>query len=186
MRLLAAIPCTLALTSLSACTGQDYTALPLANSGFEEASGGGRIAGWSSQLHVDASAYETVVDSSVATEGRSSARIRQLRPQVFGSIGQVVPLPADAAGRTLRLRAAVRSESAQGKGMSLSLQFGGLPQSPDPQYSAATRGSTDWHEVVLLAKVPQGAKDVNLRAVLQGDGTGWVDAVHLELENQPR
>jgi hypothetical protein len=164
---------------LGACA-ETFTPIEMKNAGFEEPAMHG-IPQWMAMQHVDQMAYEMAVDQTIAAQGRASARIRQLHPQVFGQILQSVTLPDNAAGRHLRLRAAVRTQGADGKGLSLGFDFRGARDDQARASSNAVRGNSDWHDLTVEATVPPGVREIGVMAILQGAGTAWIDQVRLDL-----
>ena len=112
----------------------DLRPIAITNPGFESDQVGarGNPEGWSAHQHVGPTAYAFTIDRATKHSGDASLRIRNLRPEVYGSITQQVPAAAHR-GRTMRFSVWLRSEGIvandYGKGATPLLQafVGGSP-----------------------------------------------------------
>jgi len=159
----------------------EFHELTLANANFEEAAEKNAVPKWIFRQHAGPTAYEIGVDTQDPGEGKASFRIHRTQKQVFGSISQVVALP-DAAGKSMRLHAKVKTADVSGGQFTLTLSFQGNASGIiDLARSTGVSGTTAWHDLELETVVPTGTTNVTVGASLTGDGTAWLDDVHLEI-----
>jgi hypothetical protein len=162
-------------------------AIALTNPGFESDKGvrGGNPEGWAAHQHAGLTAYTFIIDRTTKHSGDASLRIRNLRPEVYGSITQSVPA-APHLGKTLRFSVWLRSESVVGndfgKGATPLLQamVGGSPAVSASFEVAAIAGTTEWVRREVVIDVPSAAESIEIGVMLTGSGTVWLDDAVLE------
>ena len=118
-------------------------------------------------------------------------RIRNLRPEVYGSITQSIPA-APHLGKTLRFSVWLRTEdvvaNVYGKGATPLLQafVGGSPAVSASFEVAAIAGTTEWMRREVVIDVPAAAEWIEIGVMLTGSGTVWLDDAALEAPAAPR
>lgn len=165
---------------LAGCAQSDKNEVALINPGFENASPNpSEIPGWATAQHAGPVSYEMLRDTDMRAQGKASFRITRLREQVYGQIAQVVPIAA-YAGRTVELSAQMKTENVGAEGWQLMLTFtGGVP---NPRHATAPlTGSQGFREVTIRARVPAGAPEAEIAAILNDGGRAWLDDVHLRV-----
>lgn len=158
-------------------------AIPLANPGFTP-DAAGRIPGWTMLEHMTGNSYTFVPDTKFALSPPASVRIRRHGREFYGVMDQRVRVKPEWANRTVRLSGWLRSEGATGTGGALVL----LVRDGSDQILAAeqmdgrrVRGTQDWQQYAVQAKLPPGAWWLQVGTMLQDDGTLWADDLKLEL-----
>ena len=149
--------------------------IAVANAGFEEPGTPNRIPGWTLSQHAGVQAYEMTQDATAPFAGGASFRIRRTQPQIYGLIFQEVPVEA-YAGKTLELSAMAKTADVGPQGWVLYIDVPGGRETAAPQ-----TGTTDWHDVRVRVKVPDGARQVSIGAMLLDGGTAWLDDVKLNV-----
>ena len=113
-------------------------------------------------------------------------RIRNLRPEVYGSITQSIPA-APHLGKTLRFSVWLRTEdvvaNAYGKGATPILQaiVSGSPAVSASFEVAAIAGTNEWVRREVVIDVPRHADAVVFGVMLTGTGVVWLDDAALEV-----
>lgn len=146
----------------------------------------GRFAGWTLHEHMRGNSYTFVADATNAHSAPSSARIRRHGDEFFGLMQQLIPIPASWHGKTARFSGYLRTEGATGTGGALVIQArgsGGSPITHDHMDDHRVTGTQGWKRYSVEVKIPPGATDLQIGAMLQDDGTLWVDDVSLMLLN---
>ncbi len=139
------------------------------------------VGGWRQQQHVGEPAYTMDLDAEAATSGQQSFRMTRIAPQVYGWLNQKIDLK-DAAGKTLVIRADMKSSGVGPSGWVMVVNFLGATNRILKQVrSDKVTGDTDWHEVVISHPVPKATAVINLGPMLLDEGTGWVDNVEVFL-----
>jgi len=146
--------------------------IPIANGDFEQTSSAGAVPGWMTLQHNGPSSYEMVVEPDAAYAGQGGFRMTRTHPQVYGTLAQDVPVPANVS--EVELSAMLKSKDVGPGGWKLMLIAGALPE-----YSAPMTGTTEWQRVAVRAKVKPGTTSMRIGATLLDAGTGWVDDVRL-------
>ena len=163
-------------------------AVSLTNPGFESDKpgvGSNSAEGWTRQQHAGPTAYTFIVDREMKRSGEASMRIRNLRPEVYGSITQRTPA-APHIGKTLRFSVWLRTEdvvaNVYGYGATPLLQAwgGGSPAASASYEIAAIAGTTNWVRREVTIEVPGAAEWIEVGVLLHGSGTVWLDDVVLE------
>jgi hypothetical protein len=173
--------------SLPPAATTDARPIPLKNPGFES----DNAEGWAAHQHAGQSAYTFTVDRATKHSGEASLRIRNLRPEVYGSITQGLPA-APHVGKTLRFSVWLRSEDVvaniYGKGATPLLQaiVGGSPAVSASFEVAAIAGTTEWVRREVVIEVPDKAESIEIGVMLTGSGTVWLDDAMLEALAAPR
>ncbi len=165
----------------------DLRPIAITNPGFESDQVGarGNPEGWSAHQHVGPTAYAFTIDRATKHSGDASLRIRNLRPEIYGSITQQVPAAAHR-GRTMRFSVWLRSEGIvandYGKGATPLLQafVGGSPAVSASFEIAAIAGTTEWVRREVVIEVPAAAEWIEIGVMLTGSGTVWLDDAVLE------
>jgi hypothetical protein len=182
------IPAAQTSAAPPAAPTSDARVIPLKNPGFESErpGAGGNAEGWAASQHVGPKAYTFIVDRSTKHSGEASLRIRNLRPEVYGSITQSIPA-AQLVGKTLRFSVWLRSEDVVandfGKGATPLLQAwaGGSPAVSASYEVAAIAGTTAWVRREVAIEVPGAAEYIEVGVMLTGSGTVWLDDATLEV-----
>ena len=92
------------------------TDIALVNPGFEAPASGPKAPGWVPTQHWGPEKnYEWVVDTTSASEGKASYRIKRLSPQAFGMIQQQASVQS-FAGKTLEFSAMLKTEEVGPEG----------------------------------------------------------------------
>ena len=155
-------------------------AVPLANAGFEAVAGtGAGIEGWDWSVHSTPTAYTLDLDAGHPHAGKASARIRRTGNEPWGMLHQTLPR-LEVAGRTLEFSAWLRTDKANGPGAMLVLRTlanGAVDRHVfmDPTVT----GTQEWKRYSVRLAVPPGIHTVDAGAMLQGDGTLWIDDAEL-------
>jgi hypothetical protein len=189
-----------------ACAGEARSATaPIVNPGFESTKPGvnGNPEGWATFQHAGPVSFDFSLDSGQKKSGTQSLRIKRIGPEVYGSATQVVPAGA-MAGKTVRLSAWVRTEvdkapSADGEGgeaskgrkgrgpgagLVLIAVRGSSILESELMRKSQIRGTTPWTRYSIELAIPASATGVEIGAMLQGEGTLWIDDVELEVVKQ--
>lgn len=155
-------------------------AIKLVNPDFEpKPVTGGGIEGWDTSSHATANAYTFDLDDKAKHAGKASLRIRRSGKEPWGMVHQTLPA-AGLAGRTLVFSAWLRTDKAIGEGAILALRTlaGGAVDSHvfmDPPVT----GTRDWRRYSVRLAIPRSTSVVEIGAMLQGDGTLWLDDAEL-------
>jgi hypothetical protein len=173
--------------SAPSAAASDARPIALTNPGFESEQGGrgGNPEGWAAHQHAGPTAYTFTVDRTTKHSGDASMRIRNLRPEVYGSITQSVPA-APHLGKTLRFSVWLRSDGVVGndfgKGATPLLQamVGGSPAVSASFDVAAIAGTMEWVRREVVIEVPSAAESIEIGVMLTGSGTVWLDDAVLE------
>lgn len=159
----------------------------LTNPGFESirASANDRAEGWTASQHVGPTAYSFTVDRVTKRSGAASLSIRNLRPEVYGSVTQRLAA-APYLGQALRFSVWLRTDNVvpneYGKGATPLLQAwaGGSPAVSASFETAAIAGTTEWIRREVGIDVPASAEWIEVGVMLTGSGTVWLDDAMLE------
>jgi hypothetical protein len=171
----------LAVSQLAACKQPKYDTVALVNADFDQpAVAGVPVPAWTLSQHAGPPSYDFAIDTQSPAQGNSSLRIRQTQPQVYGAVGQIVPLK-NAEKRSLRLRAKVKTGDVGADGWCLQIDFRNGSGVIDTIKSKPVTGTKGWRDVMIEGPVPIGTVEVGVTAILEGGGTAWLDDVHLEL-----
>lgn len=161
-----------------ACSAAD---IPLVNPGFEELSTGPKAPGWVPSQHWGPQKnYEWSVDTTAASEGKASYRIKRLSEQAFGMIQQVVRVDA-FAGRTVEFSAMLKADDVGAEGWLLVVNVESRNAILDQFRSAPATGKQDWKRHSVRVKLPADVFELKLGVMLLDTGTGWVDDVKLRV-----
>ena len=159
----------------------------LVNPGFESKNPGegGNPEGWVAIQHAGAESYDFALDSGQKRSGTQSMRIKQIGPEPYGTIAQVLD-GGRYAGRTVRLSAWIRTESIPdgrntGAALVLTAMRGGAILAHDFMARDRVRGTTDWQRYTIQLRLPPATTRLELGAMLEGAGTLWVDDFELEI-----
>jgi hypothetical protein len=161
--------------------------IALTNPGFEsERPGiGDNPEGWAPHQHAGPTAYSFTLDRSTKHSGETSMRIRNLRPEVYGSITQSIPA-APHVGKTLRFSVWLRTDDVvaneYGKGATPILQAiaSGSPVASASFEIAAIAGTNEWIRREVVIDIPRHADAVEFGVMLTGTGIVWLDDAALE------
>ncbi|GEM_PF-858898 len=151
------------------------------NGDFEQPRSGDQIPGWTLSQHAGDPAYEMDCDTRDPGEGKTSFRMTRTRKQVYGLINQVVPLPADVAGKTVVFSALVRTEGVGSRGWRLAVNLMGGNAILDQQRAAPATGTTAWHRESVSFTAPEHITAVDIGAMLLDEGTGWIDDARVQV-----
>jgi hypothetical protein len=171
----------LAASTFAATVSFAATDIKLTNPSFEEPATGPRAPGWTPSQHYGPERnYEWSVDSTSASDGKASYRIRRLSPQVFGLINQVVPV-SDYAGKTLEFSAMLKTEEVGPDGWLLVVNIENRNAILEQVRSPPATGKHDFKRYSVRFKLPADAFELKVGMMLLDAGTGWVDDVKLRV-----
>lgn len=189
MKLLSIAISTIALTACA--LPPKYTAeklppgatfVPLKNPSFN-VDDKGRFPGWAAMEHSQSGSYTFDADTTRAHSSPTSLRIRRIGAEPWGLVEQVITIPPDWLGKTVRLGGYLRTEGADGGGALLiqTRAAGGSPLTYDHMNAGRPTGTQDWKRYSVEVKIPKEAKGLMVGAMLDGNGALWVDDLSLVL-----
>ncbi|MEP7180946.1 MAG: hypothetical protein ABI886_02020 [Betaproteobacteria bacterium] len=163
------------------------------NPGFESNVPGidGNPEGWHSYQHAGPLSYTFGVDREVKRSGKQSARIDNVGPEVYGTLGQILRGP-QFAGKTIRFTAWIRTRDvtgngwSKGTGLALTAYAGGSTIGGTNFRRTAFGGTTDWTLREVTTVAPAGTDRLDIEISMTGPGTVWIDDVTLEVLPAPR
>lgn len=120
-----------------------------------------------------------MLDNSIFTEGKGSIKISTDVPMTIPLFN--VPYP-EAEGAKLIYRAKLKAERFGGDAyLQMILVFPNGGRLTSQNYAKAIHGATDWVTKETTASVRRGQKvnAAQLNLVISGQGTIWIDDVHL-------
>jgi hypothetical protein len=127
--------------------------------------------------------YEVVLDRTEAHGGEACAFIRSLpgRERSFGTLTQSVS-PEGLPGSRVRLTGWLRTENVQNGFAGLWLRIDGRDGhlAFDNMSNRGVRGTTSWSRYEVVLDRAEDARAVVFGALLVGEGSVWVDDLHLE------
>lgn len=147
---------------------------------FEATPGATAPAGW------DASATGVALDGRIVHGGKWSVRIERRAGNAQQIIGISKVLPMNFAGKTIQLKAFLRTENVT--------DFVGLWMREDDEYgfiefdnmqSRHLNGTNDWQEYSVTLPVNAAGKQLNFGAFVTGTGTAWIDGMQLLVDGTP-
>lgn len=156
--------------------------VPLKNPSFN-ADAQGRFVGWTAHEHNRGNSYTFVADTANAYSAPSSARIQRYGDEFFGLLRQLIPMQQSWVGKKARLSGYLRTEGATGSGGALVIQarVSGSPIAHDHMDAHRATGTRDWKRYTVEITLPANASELQVGAMLQDDGTLWVDDLSLIL-----
>ena len=155
--------------------------IPLVNPGFEATATGPRAPGWNPTQHYGPTRnFEWAVDTSTASEGKASYRIRRLSPQVFGMINQAVSV-LPYAGKTVEFSAMLKTDEVGPEGWLLVVNVENRNAVLEQLRSDPATGTQKFKRHSVRVKLPADAFEVKVGVMLLDAGTGWVDDVKLRV-----
>ena len=161
--------------------------LPLKNGDFQQAMVGNSVPGWRLEQHAGDPAYEMKVVPDDVEPGNSVFYMRRTKTEVYGLIGQEVPMTGFPTGKEIELLARMKTKAVGPDGWLLVLDMIGkvhrtLPLSILKQVrSSPLSGDRDWQTVSVRAAVPDGTTLIGVSAMLLDAGAGWIDDVRVRL-----
>ncbi|MEO6929751.1 MAG: hypothetical protein ABI190_11360 [Casimicrobiaceae bacterium] len=148
--------------------------LALRNAGFEAAAPAAtNIEGWQLTVHSTPTAYGMALDTKFAHGGKASARLWRSGKEPWGMVHQTLP-PGIYAGGTLEFSAWLRTDAASGAILVLRTLANGTVDRyvfMDPPIA----GTHAWQRYSVRLAIAPGPHVVDVGAMLQGDGTLWLD-----------
>lgn len=157
------------------------TDIALVNPGFEAPASGPKAPGWVPTQHYGKERnFEWSVDTTSASEGKSSYRIKRLSEQVFGMIQQSVRVDT-FAGKTVEFSAMLKAEEVGPEGWLLVANIENRNTILEQVRSDPVTGKQNWKRSTLRIKLPADAFELKLGIMLLDAGTGWVDDVKLRV-----
>ena len=159
--------------------------IPIQNPSFDQIQNK-QFVGWVPLEHVHPGMYEFVSDTTDPHSAPSSARIRQIQPEMFGMLRQVFRVEDCWLGKTVRLSGFLRSENVSENGGGLIIQATQETSSVvvyDHMTDRLVKGTQAWAPYSVQIKVPDNAYYLRIGIMLQGAGTLWGDDLKLELLN---
>ena len=128
------------------------------------------------------------VDSTIVYSGRYAARLERgaSSPNTFSAATRAVPVTF--TGRTIELRGWLKTKDVTGGFAGLWLREDSK-EKPTIQFDnmkdRGITGTTDWAEFSIKLPLDIAADMVYFGAVLAGQGTVWVDDIHLFVDGKP-
>lgn len=147
----------------------------------------GRFPGWTLHEHNRGESYTFVADAANAHSAPTSARVQRHGVEFFGLMQQLIKIRPEWYGKTARLSGYLRTEGAVGTGGALVIQArnsGSSPLAHDHMDDRRVTGTQGWKRYAVEVKIPTGAAEIQVGAMLQDDGTLWVDDLTLILLDQ--
>lgn len=194
------LPALLSLASLWACVsswGQDNSGctaprpdapvnVPLANASFDTAQDG-RPKDWKALEHRVPGNYAFELDTNNPHSPPTSALIRQVHTEDYGTLQQVIKVQPCWIGKTARLSAYLRSENANGGGGALVMHAtaGSAILSWNHMNDNRVKGSQPWKLYSIEVGIPPGTYALEPGVMLEDDGKLWADDVKLEIIDAP-
>ena len=191
----AAAPSRVSATPSAAATAAVAYFGPVAvvNPGFESNVPGidGNPEGWHSYQHAGPVSYTFGLDRNVRRSGAQSARIDNIGPEVYGTLGQILRGP-QFAGKTIRFTAWMKTQDvsgngwSKGTGLALTAYGSGSTIGGTNFRRTAFGGTTDWTLREVTTVAPAGTDRLDIEISMTGPGTVWIDDVALEVLPAPR
>ncbi|MEP7061036.1 MAG: hypothetical protein ABI881_01475 [Betaproteobacteria bacterium] len=160
---------------------QPEKSIRLVNADFEATPGAAGIDGWDWSVHSTPTAYTLDLDTNHPHGGKASARIRRSGNEPWGMLHQTLPR-LEGGGGVLEFSAWLRTDKANGTGAILVLRT--LANGSVDRYifmDPTVTGTQDWKRYAVRLAVPAGSHVVDAGAMLQGDGTLWIDDAEIAL-----
>lgn len=157
--------------------------IALVNPSFD-ADDNGRFPGWRALEHNTGNSYSFTADRSVLHSAPSSARIQRYGKEFYGLLEQRVKIAPEWVGKTMRLSGFLKTVGATGQGGGFTLQARSGDDSilaHDHMDDRRVRGDQPWKSYSILLKLPPGTSFLSVGAMLEDDGTLWVDDLALVL-----
>jgi hypothetical protein len=180
-------------TPAAAAAAAYFGPVAVVNPGFESNVPGidGNPEGWHSYQHAGPLSYRFGVDREVRRSGAQSARIDNVGPEVYGTLGQILRGP-QFAGKLIRFTAWMKTQDvtgngwSKGTGLALTAYGGGSTIGGTNFRRTAFGGTTDWTLREVTTVAPAGTDRIDIEISMTGPGTVWVDDVTLEVLPAPR
>lgn len=152
----------------------------LQNSGFEASDVAGKLTGWSPVVHAGDS-YHVDFDDRQALGGKRSLMIKNTGKPSWGGAQQLIRAER-MAGREVELTAQAKGEGVSAPGFYVALKILRAGGEWDfIKMKAPVQGDAEWQKVGLRTLLPKEATHLEVNLILEGDGSVWVDDVHLGL-----
>lgn len=137
---------------------------------------------WLTTQHAGALAYEFVIDATDSANARNSLRVTRTQQQIYGLVSQGVDLPKAVGPRRLRFSAWMKTREVGDKGWMLMINFNRSRAVIIEQVrSRPLSGTNDWQLVQIEQDLPEKTTSVTAGAMLLAEGSGWVDAMDLQV-----
>ena len=130
---------------------------------------------------------DVVLDDKIAHSGKWAARIDRRADSDTNSISGISKsMPMEFAGKTLELRAFLRTENVTSfVGMWMREDGDSGPVEFDNMQKRELRGTNDWKEYSITLPVNSSGKRLFYGVFVAGTGTAWVDDVQLLVDAKP-
>lgn len=152
----------------------------LQNTGFEDSDASGRVPGWPSVVHAGDS-YLVGLDDSQAFAGESSLIIKNTGKPSWGGAHQTIRAE-HMAGREIEMTVRVKAANVSAPGFYIALKATQMGRELDDIKTAdSVRSDVDWKKISLRTMLPKETTHLEVSLILDGDGSVWVDDVHLDL-----
>lgn len=178
MRRAAALGLGLALAGCA--TVAPLPRVALSNPGFEEPSPDACPRGWFCATHAGSPSHRFYLEARDPAEGRSSLCIARTADEPWAIVSQSIPA-ADLRRATLRYSVAIRTEGVDGPGAGPWLVVHGFEQNPIDQVEALVKETRGWQRLAVEARLPAGARLLQVGLMFQGGGTVCLDDARLEI-----
>lgn len=157
--------------------------VPLLNASFEAKGDDGRPKDWKALEHRVSGNYAFEVDTDHPYSPPSSALIRQVHTEDYGTVQQVIRVQPCWVGKSARLSGFLRTEGANGAGGALVMHAtaGSNIMTWNHMNDSRVRGTQPWKPYSIEVKIPPGAYALELGVMLEDDGKLWADDLKLEI-----
>ena len=153
----------------------------LQNPGFEDRDGSGKLSGWFSVVHAGDS-YYVDSDDDQAFEGKRSLIIKNTGKPSWGGANQLIRAER-MAGREIELNAQVKASGVSAPGFYVILKIMQVGRELGfIKMEDAILGDVEWKKINLRTLLPKETTHLEVSLILDGDGSIWVDDVHLDLQ----
>ncbi len=160
--------------------------IPIPNAGFEQNGGVNWPTEWTQLQHAGESAYRYTLDTAKPFAGKTSGKIEQIAPQVFGLFKQRIDVRA-YAGKRISIRAHGRAEGIGPAGGGLYVRVDGPGDTilGNDFDSGIMHGTQPWKPLRAVVEIPLGAIAMEFGMLLQDKGAVWGDDFALEVTTDP-
>lgn len=155
--------------------------VPLQNPSFNPGANG-KIEGWTLLEHMTGNSYTFVADGKAAHSAPASMRIRRHGKEFYGLAAQTIKVRPEWINKTVRLSGFLKTSGATGTGAGLVLQArSGIDTilANDHMNENRVKGTQGWKRYSISMRIPPGTWALQVGAMLEDDGTLWVDDLAL-------
>lgn len=154
------------------------------NASFDESGPPSGIRDWQTIEHVHPGHYVFEMDAQQPHSPPSSAKMKRVGDEDFGSLQQTVVIKACWVGKKAVLSGFLRSQDATEVGGALVLQAnggGGDILAWNHMNESKLRGTVSWAKHVIEIPIPANTYVLRFGYMLEGPGSLWADDLKLEI-----